>query len=338
MVEMSVFVQSLENRVLLSAAMVTGVALAADYGTVAAGAAGANGALKTLNVELKADNATLGRDLKGLAKSNAGLLKQLKLDEAGMNKSLTADLNGLVKATMEAAKKGAIDGDQLANNPSPTVLGRATAESGRLGSMTAMPLADLDADLSSTSVISDMNALAAANAGDTVLAGHVAAATSQVAGQESAIGTAAGTFVTDVGALNADLQSVIAAVPSGVATENFISELGVLRPKLNGSVHYTRGDNVLADKDDLEIHIDNVDGSGNISGNLSGGFTSDDVTLSLHDASVTAKGKFSAEVVTSILSVAKLSGQFTINPSSGVVTLKGTFQDGLTKGDFTATG
>jgi hypothetical protein len=278
----------------------------------------------------------LARDIKSLAKSNVALLKKLKADEAVANKELTADLHALLKPSAALAKKAAIDGNLLTKNPAATVLARATTEQANLGTITSSPLATLNAALAETTLTTDLNALASANPGDAAVAADVATATSQISAQHTAISSAAAQFVTDVNGLATDLSSVISSVPAGTSSQNAISDLAILLPKLTGSATYTRGVNLWGSEDDLTIHINDVDRGGNISGNLSGGFTTDDVSSSLHDAKVTAAGKFSAKVVTSIISYASISGQFTINQATGAVTLKGTFKDGLTEGRFTA--
>src|SRR5271155_1585252 len=107
---MSMFIQSLESRTLLSASPVTKATLAADEANIVAGGASANAALKTLVADLKTDTTAITADLKTLPKTNASLLKTLKTDEAKAHGTLTADLNLLVKPSSALSKKSVSTG------------------------------------------------------------------------------------------------------------------------------------------------------------------------------------------------------------------------------------
>jgi hypothetical protein len=333
---MPVFVQSLERRFLLSS--VTGSTLAADYQQVVADAAAANAALKTLAAELKTDNAILATDLKTLPKSNAKLLATLKTDETKANSKLTTELGLLLTPATTLAKNSASVGELLTTNQNAASIAKAKSDDTALNNITSTPLANLTAALGSTTVTSDLNALAAANPSDTTLAAAVNTATRQVSAQDSAIGNDAAQFATDVATLALDLSSLISALPPPPG--NAISELNNIfadssEIDLYGSTTYTRGSEKGQTFDEVYIYITAVDDAGNITG----GFSAPSFTYkprSLRDAKVTSSGKFSAKVATSIVSLASLSGQFTIDPSTGTVTLTGTFQSGSEAGTFTA--
>jgi hypothetical protein len=127
------------------------------------------------------------------------------------------------------------------------------------------------------------------------------------------------------------------------ANGNVIAELYTLVPyqsgseiDLYGSETFTRGSSAGQTDDSVYIWLDGVDIAGNITGGMSAGFTY--APRDLRNAKVTATGRFTAQVPTSIVSLASISGQLSIDPSTGIATLTGTFSDGSDGGTFTASG
>jgi hypothetical protein len=330
---MSIFVQSLERRLFLSGS--GGGPLADDYGQVIADAAAANGALKALGAEFRTSGGAIAVDLRTLPKANIKLLAKLKTDEAATNRELTTDLGSLLKPAMALSRKSASVGEALASKSSEAIINEATADSDALGNITSVPEETLTAVLGSTTVTSDLNALGVANSSDVALARDVATAEGDVTAQDNAINDAAGEFVVDTSDLSVDLSSEISQAPSG-ASGDFISELANSEPELFGGATYTRGSNPWGSEDNLHIEINAVNSAGDITGNLSGGFATDFVARSLVDAKVTSSGKFSAKLPTSIVDIATISGQFSMD-QYGNVTLNGTFKDtDGSAGSFTA--
>ena len=125
-----------------------------------------------------------------------------------------------------------------------------------------------------------------------------------------------------------------APLPSGNVI-NELSDIGHL--DLFGSATYTRGSQAGQTIDGLQIQIDDVDTAGNITGFLDGGFATSYVARSMRNAKVTATGKFTGQVVTSVVSIASFSGQVSIDETTGDVTITGTFKDGSDAGTFIVT-
>src|SRR5579859_4222796 len=222
---MSRHVETLESRQMLSATPVTKDTLAADLALVVADGNALKAALKSLLTTVHGDTNTIQNDLKGLPKSNAPLLKTLKSDAAKLGALITKDVNALNGPDGALARRATAAGLALIAKSNATIQAKVTADAASLNTVTAAPLAQLQADEQGSGTGADLTAITNANPSDTTLAADVTKQRDDVQTDGTTLNTAAATLQTDTQTLATDLAAITpggggggTSIPNLVAT------------------------------------------------------------------------------------------------------------------------
>lgn len=310
---MSRLVQSLESRTLFSATSAQAAVLLADVKQVTASAAmvradmklavsAAATGLKQVATDLKTSTTSANRA------ANAALLKTLKAADHSTVVTLRVDQTALVVVGARLSAHSAADAKALLLHPaSQAIQARVAADITALETEPAAKLAAFQAAAQVDLIGAALTDLLAANPTNTALAGD--ATVFQSGGAAAvAIGnviTAAGTFTTTIGTLNADVNSTASGstIPSLVGT--YLGQVS------NGT--HNEG---LPSNWTLDITTEGADGSfsGTLTTTQNGNTTSQTQSIT---GSVTASGSFTVTPsqeggsLTGTLSGTTLSGTFT---------------------------
>ncbi|HZL36166.1 MAG TPA: hypothetical protein VFC78_12690 [Tepidisphaeraceae bacterium] len=320
------FVQTLESRTLLSAS-VTSTTLIADAQQLSVNAGNTRADLKSAGANIAADNKTLTADLKTLAnatnrKTNAGLLAKLKSDEGKALAKLRADSNVLLGKSTAIANRSIADAKGLLLHPTNAKLGaKVAADVQALNTVSASPLATLQADIQNVSLGVDLTNIAAANPSSTTLANDVQRAQSDGSSSIGNVGTAASNYNSQLASLASDAGSA----PTTATPANLVGSY-------TGSYVATAGNHVGQARS-LTMQITNEGTDGSFTGTAvttdgSGGTIALDVT-----GSVTSAGAFTASLtdpiggqngasLTGTVHGKAIDGTYTSNGDSGTFTLK----------------
>jgi hypothetical protein len=316
---MSRFVQGLESRTLFSAASAAGAVLAVDAKQVVATAATARTDLRFAVSAATIDTNVVAADLKTSTTStnrpaNAGLLRTLRSDEVKTFATLRSDETALLVVGASLSARAAADAKSLLLHPTNAAIqARVAADMTALATVPAARLATLQADALNGVLGADLTNLVNANPANTSLANDTNAFTAGGAAA-AAIGnvvTAAGTFTTATGALNAEVNSSTSGsvIPNLVGTYSgsFVSSNGSDVGKENPST--------------FDISTEGADGS--LSGTATVTHDGNPTTFSL-SGSVAADGSFTATLTDP-------TGQQTSQTLTGTAsrtTISGTGSDG----------
>lgn len=314
---MSRFIQSLESRRLLS---VTKAGLLADRALILADAAAAKADLKVLAATAQADTRTIQTDLKGSAKTNTPLLRTLKADEVKVLALSRKDVNVLLGRSLGLVNRSIAIGDALLVKNNAQLEAKLAADVAALGTVTAAPLAALEADSQGAGIGAALLVLIEANPTDTTLATDAAKLQTDTGAQDSAFIAAATKFQTDVAVqTTTDLNQVPASSPSGPG-----GSIPSLVGTLNGSATATSGNNV-GRVSTLVVHITSESSSGVLTGTATITNPGQSPQTQNLSGTISASGAFNATVTDPT------------NSQNGA-TLVGTYSGKTLSGTYTSTG
>lgn len=323
---MSRFIQSLEARTLFAATPVTKSTLLADQTAITADATTARADLKAIVSTIAADTKTIQADLKGLPKTNAPLLRALRMDEGKVRALITKDLNALLGPATGLSRRSTAQGVALMAHSNAALQARVAADVAALGTVTAAPLAQLQADEQGNGVGADLQAIALANPSDATLLADISKQQADITTTVNTLNNAALTFQTDIATLTSD----VAAAPAGSGGTSG-STIPNLVATYSGSAKETSGNHV-GRVSTLQLVISSEGTDGSLTGTTTLTESGNSVQLSLA-GSVSANGTFTATLTDT-------SGQqngATLTAHVSGKTISGTYHstDGSSSGTFT---
>lgn len=207
---MSRFIQALESRTLLSAATPQGTTAAGDEANLVADARSVRAAVRQFAPLLQADARAIARDLTGVSNTpaNRKLVASLRSDQQKWVATLGSDASKLVQAGQVNARKAVMDGIRALLNPTnAAALSRLANDLSALQAAGSAPLSKLlsDAAAGRTVLVSDVNAITAANTGNSALQTDAGKAQTDSENALNAANSLSQTIQNDIGSLVKDL-------------------------------------------------------------------------------------------------------------------------------------
>jgi hypothetical protein len=202
---MSNFIQSLESRTLMTVSSAT---LLGDKETIASEIVVVKASANALILSDTSATKVIAADFKGLPKADGALLKTLVSAETKAKAALLKDVALLDSKSLGLTTKSVSAGDMVLKKATTKSLATLAKDITALGSVTTVPMADLQAFLTGTTVTDARASILTALPDDTALDTAVTNEGTDSDSDKATINTDATQLQTDVANLATDLSSI----------------------------------------------------------------------------------------------------------------------------------
>jgi hypothetical protein len=309
---MSNFIQSLESRRLMSA---TADTLLGDKAMISSDIVVLKAAANALILSDTSATKVIATDFKGLPKADGELLKTLETTEIKAKAALLKDVALLDSKSLSLTTKSVSAGDVVLKKATTRSLAALAKDITALGSVTTVPMADLQAFLTGTTVTDARASILTALPADSALDTAVTNEGTDSDADKATINTDANQLQNDVTGLATDLSSI----------ESALGTFPAVTGSFTGTAQGTAG-KVAGQSEAVTLNITSESASGVIEAtvtNFSGGVSALAGSVSLNgvivlkalpgNSAVTIDGVFSNSAIGGTFAFAGGKGTFAVS-------------------------